>query len=378
MKQMKRVGCLGALAVSLSALAVPASAQEGPTPGGVAPPVPGPPVAVALPARDAWDVYGRLTGRTVLRPSNLPALPASITAQLPTDTNAAIALMESELARSKVEVVRDGEKFVRVLRAGWRDSLLGEQLARIRVQPGHGGGLGAGSIDLWGVDLNQVLAIYAELRNRTILRPFALSSPPISLRTQNALTKEEVIYAFETVLAMNGVATVDDGTKFVQIVQQPEAARVQARAPKLEPAAALIEPGKVPVFKPWSSRLSAPKLAPPAPTVSQRIAQAYAKLHTKIFGPPPPPPQPNVDGLVAFYGKLAGRKPAPSKQFGQHPVCFEAHTPLTKPELLYAIQTTLALDGLVIVPVDDKTIRAGHISELRKLEKTSPATNGKH
>jgi len=49
-------------------------------------------------------------------------------------------------------------------------------------------------------------------------------------------------------------------------------------------------------------------------------------------------------------------------------------TLMTKAELLYAIETTLALNNLAIVPVDGKSIWAGYISERRKLEKDSPAT----
>jgi len=55
--------------------------------------------------------------------------------------------------------------------------------------------------------------------------------------------------------------------------------------------------------------------------------------------------------------------------FGHLFVPFEIKTPLTDTEVLYAVETTLALGNLAIIPVDDGSIRAGHISEQRKLIK---------
>jgi hypothetical protein len=46
-------------------------------------------------------------------------------------------------------------------------------------------------------------------------------------------------------------------------------------------------------------------------------------------------------------------------------IWFRVETPLTKSELLYAIETTFTLNNLAIIPVDDQRIRLGHISELR-------------
>jgi hypothetical protein len=65
------------------------------------------------------DIYGELTGKTILRDASIPKLPVSLTPDLLKDTNRAIAVIEAELAKGGIEAVADGEKFVRLPRAGW-------------------------------------------------------------------------------------------------------------------------------------------------------------------------------------------------------------------------------------------------------------------
>ena len=77
----------------------------------------------------------------------------------------------------------------------------------------------AGMIDFRGADVNQVLQLYAELVNRTILRPASLPAPTIVLKTQTPLTKREAIQALDAVLGLNGIAMIDIGDKFVKAVQ---------------------------------------------------------------------------------------------------------------------------------------------------------------
>jgi general secretion pathway protein D len=65
------------------------------------------------------------------------------------------------------------------------------------------------------VDVNQVLDVYAGLVGRTILRA-GLPSASITLVTQTPLTKSEAIEALQAVLALNGIALVNIGDKFVK------------------------------------------------------------------------------------------------------------------------------------------------------------------
>ncbi|HUC85481.1 MAG TPA: secretin N-terminal domain-containing protein [Candidatus Acidoferrales bacterium] len=79
-----------------------------------------------------------------------------------------------------------------------------------------------GLIDFEGVELTQVLDIYAKLVNKTLLRG-ALPDAKIILKTQTPLTKTEAIQALQAVLALNGVSLVNMGEKFVKVVPSDQA-----------------------------------------------------------------------------------------------------------------------------------------------------------
>ena len=71
-------------------------------------------------------------------------------------------------------------------------------------------------INWQGVDVSVVLDIYADLVGRTLIRG-ALPAAQIVLKTQTPLTKGEVIEAIQAVLAINGIAVVNIGDKFVKV-----------------------------------------------------------------------------------------------------------------------------------------------------------------
>jgi general secretion pathway protein D len=75
----------------------------------------------------------------------------------------------------------------------------------------------AGTINFQGVDVNQVLEVYAQLVGRTLLRA-GLPSASIVLKTQTPLTKTEAIQALQAVLALNGISVVNVGDKFVKVL----------------------------------------------------------------------------------------------------------------------------------------------------------------
>lgn len=76
-----------------------------------------------------------------------------------------------------------------------------------------------------GVDVGQVLDIYADLIGRTILRG-PLPAAQIILKTHSPLTKSEAIQALQAVLAINGISVVNIGEKFVKVVPSAEAGSV--------------------------------------------------------------------------------------------------------------------------------------------------------
>lgn len=86
--------------------------------------------------------------------------------------------------------------------------------------PGKGpdGTYAPGVLTLQMADLEVVLTLYAELTQRTVLRATSLPKVQIMLSNQTPWTTEEAVQALDTVLAMNGIAMVNIGDKFVSAV----------------------------------------------------------------------------------------------------------------------------------------------------------------
>ncbi|HTR40912.1 MAG TPA: secretin N-terminal domain-containing protein, partial [Pseudomonadales bacterium] len=80
-----------------------------------------------------------------------------------------------------------------------------------------------GLINFEGVDVTQVLEVYAQLEGRTLLHG-GLPQASIVLKTETPLTKAEAIQALQAVLALNGIAVIDvPGGKFVKVVPTDQA-----------------------------------------------------------------------------------------------------------------------------------------------------------
>jgi general secretion pathway protein D len=80
----------------------------------------------------------------------------------------------------------------------------------------------AGNINFQGVDVSQVLEVYAKLVGRTLLRA-GLPSASIVLKTETPLTKSEAIEALQAVLSLNGISVVNIGDKFVKVLTMDQA-----------------------------------------------------------------------------------------------------------------------------------------------------------
>jgi general secretion pathway protein D len=79
-----------------------------------------------------------------------------------------------------------------------------------------------GLINFQGVDVSQVLEVYAQLVGRTLLRA-SLPNAQIVLKTETPLTKAEAIQALQGVLALNGIAVINVGDKFVKVMPVDQA-----------------------------------------------------------------------------------------------------------------------------------------------------------
>ena len=308
---------------------------------------------------DTLDVYGHLTGKTVLRPAVLPLMPDSIVPDSLTDKTKAIATMERALAERGLAVLPDGPHFVRVFRKEAQDSLTnaplrGADLARANGQEA----MPAGTINFMQADLNQVLAVYAVMSQRTILRSIFLPAPTVRLNTQSPLSKDEALYALATVLSLNGICMVDDGAKFVQVAPMAQRDQIKTNAPKPEPGAKLFDPKGV---------LSMGVSSSPVPqTERERFEQAFERARKAFyeFMHLPDPQRRPARRLLGLYADLTDKTPVTSTNLDGASIWFHIETPLTKSELLYAIETTFTLHNLAVVPVADGKIRLGHISEV--------------
>jgi hypothetical protein len=294
---------------------------------------------------NAFRTYADLTGKTVLRSSHL-RIPSDLDLSgLPPDKASAIARIESLLVTNGILFLQDGPHFVRVFPTERSDltmspPLRGTELSKLAGQeiiPG-------GAINFPAVGLEQVLSIYAELRNRTVLRPSRLPPLAVHLRTACPLNRDEAAYAFTTVLELNDIVVVDDGDHFMQVVPKGQANRVRVKAPRARPNAPLLDPKSIPVVG------FVRTYSPTAATAESSLADLpRAQSHC-------------AERLLAFYGELAGKKTNPSPDLGNTFLHFATQTPLSREEVLYAIETTLALNQLAVITEND-TVRLGELSE---------------
>jgi general secretion pathway protein D len=79
-----------------------------------------------------------------------------------------------------------------------------------------------GTIDFQGVDVSQVLEVYAKLVGRTLLHA-GLPNAQIVLETKTPLTRTEAIEALQEVLKLNGISVINVGDKFVKVVPSTDA-----------------------------------------------------------------------------------------------------------------------------------------------------------
>lgn len=131
----------------------------------------------------------------------------------------------------------------------------------------------AGTIDFQGVDVNEVLEVYAKLVNRTVLRA-ALPDAKIVLKTETPLTKTEAIEALQAVLALNNISVINVGDKFVKAVQSDQANTVGAPLDYSDSATNLPELGS------YITRIV--QLQYVKPSLMQQILAPFAKLQNSI------------------------------------------------------------------------------------------------
>jgi len=131
----------------------------------------------------------------------------------------------------------------------------------------------AGTINFQGVDVNQVLDVYAQLVGRTLLRA-SLPDAKIVLKTQTPLTKTEAIQALQAVLALNNISVINIGDKFVKVLQSDQA---NTAAAELDRSGAT----NLPNLGSYVTHITQLKYV--KPTVMMPLIQPFSKLPNSVY-----------------------------------------------------------------------------------------------
>ena len=149
----------------------------------------------------------------------------------------------------------------------------GTGAATIPTQPAPEEIFPAGNINFQGVDVSQVLDVYAKLVGRTLLRA-TLPQAPIILKTETPLTRSEAVEALQAVLALNGISVINVGDKFVKVL--PVADANSAGAPFDD-----AEAGQLPNLGAYVTHIVQLKYVKPSEMVP--ILTPFAKLANSIL-----------------------------------------------------------------------------------------------
>ncbi len=174
-----------------------------------------------------------------------------------------------------------------------------------------------GLIRFQEADDRQVLEVYSELTKRMVLRSPEAFSTKISLRSQTELTRAEAQWLLEAALSLGGTALVPEGQRFVFAL--PMARRVGPPILPANPLSAAVKDG-------------------PFPPGTLKFDQASGSQ------------------VLAIYAELIGRKPVNS---GVPPlsISLRSQFPLTRAEVLYALDAMAAMNHLRFVAVGEDQVK---------------------
>jgi len=124
---------------------------------------------------------------------------------------------------------------------------------------------------------------------------------------------------------------------------------IDPHAPAPEPGARRFDPKKVP-----SMGYSNPRPQTKLERDLERWQKAFFEF-MRLNGTP----NSSAQHLLELYASLTDKKAEPSKDYETSPIWFHVGTPLTKSELLYAIETTFVLNNLQITTVEENKVHLG-------------------
>lgn len=194
-------------------------------------------------------------------------------------------------------------------------------------------------INFNGANLGMLLPKFAELVGRNVLRSPAVEyalHAPVHFSNQTALTQSEAIQAFQAIFATNGVALIEDGDKFLQVVRAKDAA------------------GHGQGFA--------------HPSLAKSSGDAPASADALLF----PPRNIIYNGaelsmVLQKFSELIGRKPLRSPKVEsmlKAPVFFVNQTPLTKSEAIHAYDMIFALNGVGFIEEGEAYLKVVPVWEI--------------
>ena len=263
------------------------------------------------------EIYQMISDRTVLRPSNVPGTKIDLQTERLSNTEALRVLDELLLAKGIVTRPR-GEKFVFVVRSDQTN-----RLSLIPDSPAAATGgevFPAGLIKFQDADVSQVLEICQELRGRTLLKPSNLPAAKISVRSQTEMTRDQVIWMLDAVLALADIAMIPSGDKF-----------------------AFALPG---IDSPRVPTVDSPPL-PPTVNAQEVLPPGLLKFQDA-----------DISQVLAVYASLVARKPLPLERTTPAvKMTVRTQTSLTRAEAISALDTIAALNRLQFVLVGDNEVK---------------------
>jgi hypothetical protein len=170
------------------------------------------------------ELYGQLCGKTLLYWPRLPTAGVSVGGPVASRKDAA-KILQTALGDRQIASVTDGEKFLMVVPA---DQVSAVKPHASGSEPAPSPKTAAelvppGMIVFHGVMIEQVYFIYAELIGAKLDRggpPPTPIEPFIFLYTQSALSRDEVVYALDTIFGWQGIKMVRGQDGSVRPVQE--------------------------------------------------------------------------------------------------------------------------------------------------------------
>jgi hypothetical protein len=174
----------------------------------------------------------------------------------------------------------------------------------------------AGSLEFVGAGIDPVLSLYAECKGSTLLRWPRLPATSFTLAASTT-NQAQAALVLEKALAERGIATIQDGDKFLMVVPESEATAV----------------------KPHSSEIK--------PPTGNGGRSDLVPVGVICFS------NADLNQAAQIYAELIGRKLDQTQPLARPTLAinFKNQTPLSKEECAYALDTLFRWQGVKVVPV---------------------------